>query len=380
MHGLIRILTSSVLLVLILYQVLHSDMWTSDNESSQRTKSSSVQSHNDSGAYKVILRWTKFYGGSWGVPEGRSVFGELDCPEQRCVITDDRDRLVEASAVLVHIRDVTTPDDLPRTRTAEQRWVFFNLESPYNTRVNLSLFNGLFNWTSTYSSESDLPAPYGSYKISHQPSRTPVHNHSAIQRPRLAAWFVTNCHTVNGRELAIRLLQRHLPVDIYGICGDYRCGSKDNCFDMLQHHYSYYMAMENSNCREYITEKFWHNSLQQGVVPVVMGAPKSDYLKMAPPNSFIHMSDFKNPKQLARHLRRTAAQPSTYNRHLAWRSDGSVQSEVMLQPTQSRLWCSLCHALHDSKRGHSVHWDLDTWWSPKTQCSNWANGCTHNVD
>lgn len=36
------------------------------------------------------------------------------------------------------------------------------------------------------------------------------------------------------------------------------------------------------------------------VIPVVMGAPRKDYEKIAPPHSFIHVNDFPGPSALAK--------------------------------------------------------------------------------
>ena len=51
--------------------------------------------------------------------------------------------------------------------------------------------------------------------------------------------------------------------------------------------YKFFIAMENSRCRHYITEKFIGNALAAGAVPIVMGAPREDYEKLAPGDSFI---------------------------------------------------------------------------------------------
>jgi hypothetical protein len=47
-------------------------------------------------------------------------------------------------------------------------------------------------------------------------------------------------------------------------------GGHDFCFDDLSANHSFYLAFENSNCQDYITEKFWR-TLTKPVIPVVMG-------------------------------------------------------------------------------------------------------------
>ena len=58
--------------------------------------------------------------------------------------------------------------------------------------------------------------------------------------------------------------------------------------------YKFYLAFENSNCKEYITEKFWRTLNRTFAVPIVMGS--GNYKELAPPNSFIHVDDFASPK------------------------------------------------------------------------------------
>ena len=52
-------------------------------------------------------------------------------------------------------------------------------------------------------------------------------------------------------------------MDIYGACGSLKCprSSAGACFDMLNTKYKFYLAFENSNCKHYITEKFFVNGL-----------------------------------------------------------------------------------------------------------------------
>ena len=87
---------------------------------------------------------------------------------------------------------------------------------------------------------------------------------------------------------------RQHDVDIFGSCGKKSCpkNSAKECFKMLQIEYRFYLAFENSNCKEYITEKFYYNGLGNDVIPIVMGARPQDYKRLAPFNSFIILSMF----------------------------------------------------------------------------------------
>ena len=64
-------------------------------------------------------------------------------------------------------------------------------------------------------------------------------------------------------------------------------------------HYWFYLAFENSNCPDYITEKLWR-ILDSNIVPVVMGG--GNYTRDAPKNSVINVNDFPSVKALADHL------------------------------------------------------------------------------
>ena len=84
---------------------------------------------------------------------------------------------------------------------------------------------------------------------------------------------------------------------------------------MLQTEYKFYLAFENSNCKDYITEKFFVNGLGNNILPIVMGARPEEYAKVAPHNSYIHVDQFKGPKELAEYLHELDTDDEKYNQY-----------------------------------------------------------------
>jgi len=98
------------------------------------------------------------------------------------------------------------------------------------------------------------------------------------------------------------------------------------------------------------------------VVPVVMGAPRVDYERAAPPESFIHVDDFASPRELADFLRAVAADRDRYNSYFRWQGTGEY--------IDTKFWCRLCALLHETRRSgrHSVYDRLDDWWRGRGTC------------
>jgi glycoprotein 3-alpha-L-fucosyltransferase len=329
----------------------------------------------DSGPEKKgILLWTQFYGKGWGIEFGGNIFHSLHCPQRQCIVTHNRSAILQADAVLFNLRDMPAENDLPNERTNQQKWVLLDLESPYHSQVDLAGLNGLFNMTSTYSQQSDLPAIYGAFRpfasvnMSEWSTTKPLGVNYMAGKTRLVAWFVTNCKAANHRLEYVKSLQRHIQVDIYGACGKLRCKNESRCWTMLATHYKFYLAFENSNCDDYITEKLWYNALQHNVVPVVMGAPRVDYEKYAPPRSLIHVDNFSSTHDLARFIRTVGHDARLYNEYFRWKQYGLAQSFINLGLQNSPMWCDLCSTLHDQTLARKTHRQLEKWWSRKRQC------------
>ena len=68
----------------------------------------------------------------------------------------------------------------------------------------------------------------------------------------------------NGRLQYAQELAQYIGVDRCGACGRLKCPrtSGGTCFDMLDPKFKFYLAFENTNCQDSITEKFFVNGLR----------------------------------------------------------------------------------------------------------------------
>ena len=63
---------------------------------------------------------------------------------------------------------------------------------------------------------------------------------------------------------------------------------------LILQEYKFFLAFENSLCRDYITEKFWLRALDNNIVPVVMNL--GNMSRTAPEQSYIDFRDFESPR------------------------------------------------------------------------------------
>lgn len=125
----------------------------------------------------------------------------------------------------------------------------------------------------------------------------------------------------------------------------------DYCFDDLSANHSFYLAFENSNCPDYITEKFWR-TLSKPIIPIVMGG--GNYLQEAPPHSYIDVSDFTSPQDLANYMKLLMTNRSQYEEYFAWKRQHFLY--------QKDAWCSLCEKLHDPNEPMKSYANVSEWY------------------
>lgn len=146
-------------------------------------------------------------------------------------------------------------------------------------------------------------------------------------------------------------------------CGRKECARKDadKCFQMLSKEYKFYLAFENSDCRDYITEKFFINGLSNNILPIVKGASESDYRRSSPHHSYIHVDNFKSAKELADYLHILDSNNTLYNQYFQWKNTGQL--------INTRFWCRLCALLHAPKKTRHYS-NLNNWWHSTTMCKS----------
>jgi len=308
---------------------------------------------------KKILFWNG--ASSWGIRPGRGVFLKEKCPVSSCVIATQRKEA--STADLIVFKDHFTMPGIDRNK--DQIWMMFMLESPLHTQV--FKHPTVFNWTATYRSDSTVVAPYERWQYYNENVKTKVQDvNYAANKTKKVAWFVSNCGAKNGRLEYARNLSNFIDVDIYGSCGTKRCPrSSEECTKMLDTDYKFYLAFENSNCKDYITEKFYVNGLEHNVLPIVMGARKEDYEKSSPFKSFIHVDDFSGPDELAEYLKKLDNDDDLYNSYFQWKGTGEM--------INTKFFCRMCALLHDPKERpeeRQFYKDINEWWRGKGTCIN----------
>ncbi|KAK7070981.1 Fucosyltransferase, N-terminal [Halocaridina rubra] len=296
------------------------------------------------------------------------------CSVSNCNITYNDSLVSTADAILIHFHRTRGPSSFPSRANWNQRWIWLSDESPYHTFMvakdkHLSHYNGYFNWSMSYRMDSDVPVPYGRTILmtEEEASLFPKVDYFNM-KSKTVAIMGSNCGGKNKRWNYVKELKKYMEVDAYGGCGNLKCPGHFTADCQAISDYKFYLAFENGNCMEYITEKVWWNAIEKGAVPVVMGGKREEYNKILPPNSFIHIDDFSSPKTLAYYLKSVANDSTRYMQYHAWRSKFRVANEHGYFASDVFHYCRLCEALNYNDPSPKVYNDMEGFWNVQTQC------------
>ncbi|CAH1800945.1 unnamed protein product, partial [Owenia fusiformis] len=319
-----------------------------------------------------ILEWTKCFGHSCFPNEAFK-----NCGVHQCEAITDRSKLKQAQVVLFHtckLSDLVEAGDPPKYRSPSQRWIFRCMEAPSLKWFKHQTLKDAFNFTMTTRLDSDFHVYHGIYTRNPDPPK--VLPDYAKGKSKLAAWIVSHCRTHSRREVYVKRLQEHVPIDIYGKCGTKKCPNPENqyaCLNYVGATYKFYIAFENSDCRDYVTEKVWRNAILKNAVPIVRGV-YNNFKAILPPGSYIHTNDFKNPKALAKYLKYLDKNNTAYNEYFSWKLT------YMHDRTRNKE-CELCKTLHETKGQVKTYKNIwNDFYSFKNNCYNYSNIAVKDFD
>ncbi|XP_046343485.1 alpha-(1,3)-fucosyltransferase C-like [Haliotis rufescens] len=287
-----------------------------------------------------ILLWTPWFKDVNWAANFSTIF---DMCDYKCHLTKDKTRLRESQAVLFHAQDL---DILPLHRLSNQVWIFHTREAPPNAADNFDKYANIFNWTSTYRRDSEVYSSYGGTFRREFPNRG-VKNFASTKSLGVA-WVASNCNDQAKRANLVRELRKFIHVDTFGDCGEMNL--KADKTDQVLKHYKFYLAFENSYCRDYITEKFW-SSLHRHQIPIVSGG--GDYTRVAPPHSFINVLEYQSTEELAEYIKYLDQNDQAYNEYLEWTGEYYVKKLNL-----DSVLCDICTSLHIDMRTSQVYTNL----------------------
>ncbi|XP_053388536.1 alpha-(1,3)-fucosyltransferase fut-3-like [Mercenaria mercenaria] len=286
----------------------------------------------------------------------------------KCTFTVNKSEITTADAVIFQNFDLfprsvnwkigtKTTISFPTYRRPDQVWILFNMEPPSNMFWDPAILNGVFNWTAWYRQDATLMWLYGSkYTLNHSESndarklfgKTNFHQ----EKSREVAGMISNCKDQAERYKLVHKMQNFVTVDMYGGCYDRPCGSvmKPKSCDEILKQYKFYLALENSLCKDYVTEKYW-NALKREQIPIVNWKNISEDIVIS--NSYINVFDFKDIKSLANYVKKVSSNATLYNSYFLWKTKYKDKG--------TPVTFELCRLLSRNSYQRQVYSDFGNW-------------------
>ncbi|KOB67350.1 putative alpha1,3-fucosyltransferase B-like proteinue, partial [Operophtera brumata] len=241
-----------------------------------------------------------------------------ECSVKNCIFSGDDSLLNTADAVVVHLHTALIPHT--DNRSPFQRWIFLDDESPVNSFSQAQKKPTL--------SDADIPVPYGrtiAFQTpypSTQPISELVPNWEIKRRDVLANILISNCG-IPYRTTVIEELKTLLGLHVYGGC-----------------------ALENTKCKEYITEKLYHHAYSRGAIPIIQGPSIEDCERLLPPNSYLHLDNYATLEDLAKDVKDISESNERLTSFHMWRYNFNAKNEHAYFGTKSYHLCRLCEAMN----------------------------------
>eukprot|EP01117_Protostelium_nocturnum_P002496 TRINITY_DN13203_c0_g1_i1.p1 TRINITY_DN13203_c0_g1~~TRINITY_DN13203_c0_g1_i1.p1 ORF type:complete len:347 (+),score=82.51 TRINITY_DN13203_c0_g1_i1:21-1061(+) len=260
------------------------------------------------------------------------------CPQNKreLLVTCDRAYLPIAKALIF----TPTGEEIVKFPPGPKRipWILDCLESPQSQKKQMEKeFMDLFDYVTNYRHESDAVNPqyvsdvldsmqWTSQDLLKKMMLEPV-DLSKKDKKTPVFWLGSNCDAPSGRHYFVRELQKYIGVASFGRCLNNeippseftRSGNFNALPEIWASRFKFYIAFENSNCDEYITEKLW-KVWPAGIVPIVDGP--SEYPDYASPtnHSMIQADKFKSIEALGKYLKELNEDDEKYMKFLSYKT------------------------------------------------------------
>lgn len=311
----------------------------------------------------VIIYWTTVFGRQVKANDNNTwpyfYTGDL-CPA-KCTLTTDHGMINEASAIIIHARDINEMPPQDKIRRKNIRWILHSNESPkFTPALNSAKIMAKFNFYLSYRLDSDF-----SLSLFSKPLLKPLPVPFKKKRKTLAVALYSHCEDVRTQYL-IELMQE-IEVDSYGTClhntdlpediGPRHLQRFSNLSNLYRT-YKFTIVFMNSDCDYFVDEKLFY-ALSAGSVPVFMGTVKiREFLPGNLKDSIIEVRNFITPKALATYLKRLATNEKEYNRFLLWKYEGFNFPESYANSSIGQFWdsrfplfCKICQRVASGDLG-----------------------------
>lgn len=344
--------------------------------------------HNDTSTDKIlILNW-------WGKPKPEIKQRDM-CGN--CWVTNDKRFEFEADGIIIdntrYLQHHGQQHPDQKNRNQDQYWIFWAREAAskgvdHGGRVMKGSWDATFNLTASYRRDSDIPRPFGAKNDvirsvryqngvlaqSNEEHISVIMNRKNPPNTKYVSWVVSNCNKTAGAsqrfEYGKRLVAAGLKLDGYGECWNntlikspWTHGINDEPGIIAK--YKFYLAFENSmHCNDYVSEKFWRNSLHEGAVPIVFGPHPDDVREMAPEKSYIHVEDFNSPGELVKYLNYLDNNDTAYLEYHSWRNE-VPNFDIPAMGGTDKMLCGACDEIRKRKaNGYPKRMikSVSSWW------------------
>lgn len=140
---------------------------------------------------------------------------------------------------------------------------------------------------------------------------------------------------------------------------------------MLTKDYKFYLSLENSICRDYVTEKFYGIMDHAIVVPIVLerrivtGTVRDPETASMLNKSFLAVDDFPNVAALAEYMKYLDGNLTAYMEYFEWRMNYRIVFEPIIRPG-----CQLCRMIKEKKERKID--DIGKWWHEDAKCHKYV--------